>query len=177
VPARARLELAHLLPQALASPLPRLEQISEFLALAITLRALGFDFVARLLIMSQRRLTGQPARYWSWPTSEGQFPFPLAPEFWGSWTNSWLETNPPRTVPTSREAALASNLFDVATQPKRRETVVINRSLACLSPVPSTFSLTSPPFGASTPNRQPGAGWSPLGRQPNAGLGWEHAAQ
>jgi hypothetical protein len=40
------------------SPLPRLEQISEFLALAITLRALGFDFVARLLIMSQRQLMG-----------------------------------------------------------------------------------------------------------------------
>jgi hypothetical protein len=25
---------------------------------------------------------------WSRPASEDQFPFPLAPEFWGSWTNS-----------------------------------------------------------------------------------------
>jgi hypothetical protein len=58
------------------------------LALAITLRVLGFDFVARLLIMSQRQLIRQTARYWSQPTSEGQFPFPLALEFWGSWTNS-----------------------------------------------------------------------------------------
>jgi hypothetical protein len=64
-----------------------------FLALAISLRALSFDFVARLPIISQRQLTGQLARYWSRPTSEGQFPFPLAPEFWGSWTDSWLETN------------------------------------------------------------------------------------
>jgi hypothetical protein len=63
VPARAGLEPAHLPSRALASPLPRLEQISEFLALAITLRALGFNFAVRLLIMSQRQLTGQPARY------------------------------------------------------------------------------------------------------------------
>jgi hypothetical protein len=103
--------------------------------------------------MSQRQLTGQPARYWSRPTSEGQFPFPLAPEFWGSWTDSWLETNLPRTVPTSSEVALALNLFDVATQPKHREAVIIDHSLACLSPIPSTFSLIFPPFGPSTPNR------------------------
>jgi hypothetical protein len=83
----------------------------------------------------------------------------------------------PHTVPTPSEAALASNLIDVATQPKHRETVIIDRSLACLSPVPSTFSLISPPFGPSTPNRQPSAGWSPLGQQLNAGLGWEHAAE
>jgi hypothetical protein len=82
----------------------------------------------------------------------------------------------PHAVPTSSETALASNLFDVAAQPKRRETVIIDHLLACLSPAPSTFSLISPPFGPSTPNRQPGAGWSPLGRQPNAGLGWERAA-
>jgi hypothetical protein len=60
----------------------------QFLALATALRVLGFDFVARLLIVSQRQLIGQPARYYSRPASEGQFPFPLAPEFWGSWTNS-----------------------------------------------------------------------------------------
>jgi hypothetical protein len=78
-------------------------------------------------------------------------------------------------VPMSREAALALNLFDAATQPKHRETVIIDHSLAGLSPVPSTFSLISPSFGPSTPNRQPGAGWSPLGRQPNVGLGWERA--
>jgi hypothetical protein len=91
---------------------------------------LGFDFVARLLITSQRQLIGQPARYWSRLTSEGQFPFPLAPEFWGSWTDSWLETNLSRTVPTPSEAARASNLFDVATQPRLRETMIINHSLA-----------------------------------------------
>jgi hypothetical protein len=70
-----------------------LQQISRFLALAISSQVLSFDFAACLLIMSQRQLTGQPARYWSRPTSEGQFPFPLAPEFWDSWTDSWLETN------------------------------------------------------------------------------------
>jgi hypothetical protein len=82
----------------------------------------------------------------------------------------------PHAVPTSSEAALASNLFDVAAQPKHQETVIIDHLLACLSPVPSTFSLISPPFGPSTPNWQPGAGWSPLGRQSNADLGWEHVA-
>jgi hypothetical protein len=55
--------------------------------------------------------------------------------------------------------------------------MTIDHLLACLSPVSSTFSLISPPFGPSTPNRQPGAGWSPLGQQPNAGLGWERAAE
>jgi hypothetical protein len=155
----------------------RVEQISQFLALATTLRVLGFDFVARLLIMSQRQLIEKPARYWSRLTSEGPFPFPLAPEFWGSWTDSWLKTNLSRTVPTPNEAARASNLFGVATQPRRRETVVVNHSLACLCSVPSTFSLIFPLFGPSTPNRQPGASWSPLGRQPNAGLGWECAAE
>jgi hypothetical protein len=24
---------------------------------------------------------------------KGQFPFPLAPEFWGSWSDSWFETD------------------------------------------------------------------------------------
>jgi hypothetical protein len=58
VPAQAGLEPAHLPSRAFASPLPWLERISEFLALTITLQALGFDFVARLLIMSQRQLIG-----------------------------------------------------------------------------------------------------------------------
>jgi hypothetical protein len=49
--------------------------------LAISSRTLSFDFNALLLIMSQRQLTEQPARDWSRPASEGQFPFPLAPEF------------------------------------------------------------------------------------------------
>jgi hypothetical protein len=51
------------------------------LALAISLRMLGFDFDALLLIMSQRQLTEQSARDWRRPTSEDQFSFPLAPEF------------------------------------------------------------------------------------------------
>jgi hypothetical protein len=82
----------------------------------------------------------------------------------------------PHTVPASSEAALASNLLDVAAHPKHLETVIIDHLLACLSPVPSTFSLIFPPFSPSAPNRQPGAGWSPLGWQPNADLGWERAA-
>jgi hypothetical protein len=82
----------------------------------------------------------------------------------------------PHAVTTLSEPTLASNLFDVAAHPKRRETVIIDHLLACLSPVPSTFSLISPFFSPSTPNRQPGAGCSPLGRQPNAGLGWERDA-
>jgi hypothetical protein len=52
-----------------------------FLALTISLWSLGFDFVTHLLIISQRWLSGQPARYWNRPTSEGQFPFPLALSF------------------------------------------------------------------------------------------------
>jgi hypothetical protein len=54
---------------------------------------LDFNFDALLLVMLQRQLIGQPVRDWSWPISKGQFPFPLAPEFWGSWNNSWLETS------------------------------------------------------------------------------------
>jgi hypothetical protein len=63
------------------------------LALAISLRMLDFNFDALLLVISQRQLTGQPARDWSQHTSKGQFPFPLAPKFWGSWNDSWLETS------------------------------------------------------------------------------------
>jgi hypothetical protein len=51
------------------------------LALAISLRMLDFNFDALLLVISQRQLTGQPARDWSRPTSKGQFPFPLSTEF------------------------------------------------------------------------------------------------
>jgi hypothetical protein len=54
---------------------------------------LDFDFDALLLVMSQRQLIGQLAWDWSQHVSKGQFPFPLAPEFWGSWNNSWLETS------------------------------------------------------------------------------------
>jgi hypothetical protein len=38
--------------------------------------------------MMQHQLIG-----WSRPVFKGQFPFPLAPEFWGSWNDSWLKTN------------------------------------------------------------------------------------
>jgi hypothetical protein len=48
------------------------------------LRMLDFNFDALLMVMSQCQLIGQQARDWSRPTSKGQFPFPLAPEFWGS---------------------------------------------------------------------------------------------
>jgi hypothetical protein len=52
-----------------------------------------FDFDALLLVISQRQLIGQPVRDWSRPVSKGQFPFPLEPEFWSSWNDSWLKTS------------------------------------------------------------------------------------
>jgi hypothetical protein len=88
VPARARVGAGTFPFPGLCTFLAAVGVNPWFLALAIALWVLGFDFVARLLIVSQRQLIGQPARYWSRPASEGQFPFPLAPEFWGSWTNS-----------------------------------------------------------------------------------------
>jgi hypothetical protein len=47
-----------------------------------------FDFDALLLVMTQHQLMRQPAKDWSRPLFKGQFPFPLAPEFWGSWNDS-----------------------------------------------------------------------------------------
>jgi hypothetical protein len=38
------------------------------------------------------RLNGQPMEGWSQPLKD-QFPFPLAPEFWGIWSDNWLETD------------------------------------------------------------------------------------
>jgi hypothetical protein len=94
VPAQAGLEPARLPSPGLSITLAVAGvNLQVFLALAISLRMLDFDFDARLLVMSQRQLTGQPARDWSRPTSKGQFPFPLAPEFWDSWNDSWLETS------------------------------------------------------------------------------------
>jgi hypothetical protein len=43
--------------------------------------------------MTQRQLIGQLAKDWSRPIFKGQFPFPLAPEFWGSWNDSWVKTS------------------------------------------------------------------------------------
>jgi hypothetical protein len=43
--------------------------------------------------MTQHRLIRQPAKDWSQPVFRDQFPFPLAPEFWGSWDDSWLKTD------------------------------------------------------------------------------------
>jgi hypothetical protein len=54
---------------------------------------LDFNFNALLMVMLQRQLIGQLARDWSQPTSKSQFPFPLAPEFWGSWNDSWPKTS------------------------------------------------------------------------------------
>jgi hypothetical protein len=81
------------LSRAFAYPLPRLERTFKPLSLAISLRVLDFDFDALLLIMLQCPLVKQPTWDWSRPVSKGQFPFPLAPEFWGSWNNSCLETS------------------------------------------------------------------------------------
>jgi hypothetical protein len=80
-------------PEPSHNPCRGLSKPPGLLALAISLRMLDFDFDALLLVVSQHQLTGQPARDWSRPTSKGQFPFPLAPEFWDSWNDSWLETS------------------------------------------------------------------------------------
>jgi hypothetical protein len=53
----------------------------------------NFDFDALLLVMTQHQLIGQLAKDWSQPIFDGQFHFPLAPEFWGSWNDSWLKTS------------------------------------------------------------------------------------
>jgi hypothetical protein len=52
-----------------------------------------FDFDALLLVMTQHQLIEQPAKDWSRLVFKGQFPFPLAPEFWGSWNDSWVRTS------------------------------------------------------------------------------------
>jgi hypothetical protein len=51
------------------------------------------DFDALLLVMMQHQLIRQLAKDWSQPVFNGQFPFPLALEFWGSWNDSWLKTS------------------------------------------------------------------------------------
>jgi hypothetical protein len=71
-------------PEPLHNPCCGWSKLPGLLALAISLRMQDFNFVARLLVVLQRQLIGQPARDWSRPTFKGQFPFPLAPEFWGS---------------------------------------------------------------------------------------------
>jgi hypothetical protein len=54
--------------------------------------------------------------------------------------------------------------------------LVSNHLLTGLSLIPFDLFPYPPSFGSSTPNRQPGASWSPLDWQPNASLGWERAA-
>jgi hypothetical protein len=44
------------------------------------------------LVTMRCRLDNQPVEDWSRPFKD-QFPFPLAPEFWGSWSDSWLEND------------------------------------------------------------------------------------
>jgi hypothetical protein len=63
------------------------------LAISLTDAFAYFDFEPLLLVMTQHQLIGQPAKDWSQPVFKDQFPFPLAPEFWGSWNDSWLKTN------------------------------------------------------------------------------------
>jgi hypothetical protein len=73
----------------------RLERTSRPLVLATSFAtALGyFDFEPLLLVITQHQLDWtaggrlEPTRF------RDQFPFPLAPEFWGSWNDSWLETD------------------------------------------------------------------------------------
>jgi hypothetical protein len=72
-----------------------LERTSRPLALATSLANVlaDFDFEPLMLVIMQHLLDWtaggglEPARF------RDQFPFPLAPEFWGSWNDSWLETD------------------------------------------------------------------------------------
>jgi hypothetical protein len=59
-------------------------------------------------------------------------------------------------VPMSSEAALASNLFDMATQPKHRETVIIG-SLKFFLNLPTLWPFY-PPTGSLMPVGLPWAG-------------------
>jgi hypothetical protein len=51
-----------------------------------------FIFELLPLVMMRCRLDAHSAEGCSRPF-EDQFHFPLAPEFWGSWSDSWLETD------------------------------------------------------------------------------------
>jgi hypothetical protein len=52
-----------------------------------------FRFRCSLLVMTQHQLIGHPAKDWSRPVFKDQFPFLLAPEFWGSSNDSWVKTS------------------------------------------------------------------------------------
>jgi hypothetical protein len=89
VPARARVGAG-------AFPFPSLRTFratigADLLASSSSRCFTSVRFLILLLVCRSCRSAScskQPARYWSWPASEGQFPFPTAPEFWGSWTIS-----------------------------------------------------------------------------------------
>jgi hypothetical protein len=75
--------------------LPVLGRTSSPLALATSFAnaLVDFNFEPLMLIITQYQLDCiaggglEPARF------RDQFPFPLAPEFWGSWNDSWLKTD------------------------------------------------------------------------------------
>jgi hypothetical protein len=95
MPAQARPEPACFPFANLQKTLPRLGRTSGPLALAtsFTNALVDFDFKPLLLVITQHQLDCiaggglEPARF------RDQFPFPLALEFWGSWNDSWLETD------------------------------------------------------------------------------------
>jgi hypothetical protein len=109
------------------------------------------------LVMMRCRLDGQPAAGWSQPLKH-QFPFPLALEFWGSCSDSWLETILPAlrtyTVPDS----VCLKLFRRDNSVQVLKGLAINRLLACSSLISSTFSFISPPTGSLVPVGPPWAG-------------------
>jgi hypothetical protein len=158
--------LAWTRPEPACLPFPSL-RITLAVA-GVNLQIFGFShFFANARFQFRRSFAGHVAAPTDRTTGEGtragpllraNSPSPWPPSFGAAGMTAGLKLACSHTVPTSSEAALASNLFDVAAQPKYRETVIIDHLLACLSPVPLTFSLISPPFGPSTPNRQPGAG-------------------
>jgi hypothetical protein len=77
-----------------ARTLPRLGRTSRPLNLATSLVGTSADFYFEplLLIITHISWIRQPAELEP-AHFRNQFCFPLAPEFWGSWNDSWLKTN------------------------------------------------------------------------------------
>jgi hypothetical protein len=75
--------------------LPWLGRTSSPLALAtsFTNALVDFDFEPLLLVITQHRLDCTAGRGLEPAHFRDQFPFLLAPEFWGSWNDSWLKTD------------------------------------------------------------------------------------
>jgi hypothetical protein len=81
--------------QTFAKTLPRLGRTSRPLILATSFaNALAdFNFEPLLLVITQQQLDWTAGRGLELARFRDQFPFPLAPKFWGSWNDSWLKTD------------------------------------------------------------------------------------